>query len=298
MTDEGQDQGRETRLVPVELPGVGQTYLDESIVPRVQRFIERAAEEGVALHFNSAYRTPQHQAALRNDPNAITPATNSLHSAGFAVDVNFSTLPPEHREIVLRAAQDAGLQWGGDFRRPDPPHFYVEPPVERRRAIENATSDYNEMVNPGQSIDGNDPQARIDRRLMDGVLTSLAKAERGIGKAWDEDSERMSASLYGAAREKGFSGTDELRVAFGEATVHSRAGEFVFLQRTGVTASPDPYANRAHLATSQAIAQPVDQLMQQVHEHEVARLHQETAQQANRQQLDQAQVPPGPIRIG
>jgi hypothetical protein len=298
MTDEGQDQGRETRLVPVDLPGAGQTYLDESMVPRVQRFIERAAEEGVDLHFNSAYRTPQHQAALRNDPNAITPATNSLHSAGFAVDVNFSTLPPEHREVILRAAQGAGLQWGGDFRRPDPPHFYVEPPIDRQRAIENATHDYNEMVNPEQSIDGNDPQARIDRRLIEDVRTSLAKAEQGIGKVWDDDSERMSASLYGAAREKGFSGTDELRVAFSESTDRSRAGELVFLQRTGVTASPDPYANRAHLATNQAIAQPVDQIMQQVQEREVARLDQEMGQQTQRQQLDQEQISHGPMRIG
>lgn len=295
MTDEEQDQGRQTRLVPIELPGTGQTYLDESMVPRVQRFIERAAEGGVDLHFNSAYRTPQHQAALRNDPGAITPATNSLHSAGFAVDVNFSTLSPEHREVILRAAQDAGLQWGGNFRQADPPHFYIEPPIDRGRAIENATRDYDELANPRQPVGGNEPQARIDRDLMHGVRASVASAEQGIGKAWDDNSERMSASLYGAAREKGFSGADELRVAFSGRTDHSAAGEFVFLQRTGVTASPDPYANRAHLATSHAIAQPVDKIMEQVQEQEqeFARARQEVAQQR-----EQEQVSHGPIRMG
>lgn len=34
------------------------------------------------------YRSPTVQAALHNDPSAITKVDQSLHSEGFAVDVN------------------------------------------------------------------------------------------------------------------------------------------------------------------------------------------------------------------
>jgi hypothetical protein len=137
-----------TQLVPTTLPGLGNTYLDQSMVPKVNEFIANAAAHGVNLHFNSAYRTPEHQAALHNDPNAITPADNSLHSAGFAVDVNYSSLPANQRQIIRDAATAAGLQWGGDFRSADPPHFYADPPVDRGTAIANATRQYGELTAP------------------------------------------------------------------------------------------------------------------------------------------------------
>ena len=131
-----------TQLVPVELPGLGQTYLDQSMVPRVHAFIDYAHRHGVELHFNSAYRSPEHQASLHNDPHAITPATHSLHSAGFAVDVNYISLPADQQRVVREAAQASGLEWGGGFTRKDPPHFYRDPPVDRDTAIAQATRDY------------------------------------------------------------------------------------------------------------------------------------------------------------
>jgi RHS repeat-associated protein len=129
-------------LTPVDLPGLGATYLDDSFSPNVERFIANASAHGVELHFNSAYRTPAHQAQLHNDPNAITPADQSLHSCGFAVDVNYSTLPAAQQQIIREAAQSAGLSWGGAFRTPDPPHFFIEPSIDRATAIDNATRDY------------------------------------------------------------------------------------------------------------------------------------------------------------
>jgi type IV secretion system protein VirB6 len=134
-----------TQLTSMDLPGLGSTYLDQSFAPRVEQFIANAAARGVNLHFNSAFRTPDHQAALRNDPAAITPAETSLHSCGFAVDVNYSVLPISQQQIIREAAAAAGLSWGGDFRTPDPPHFFMEPPIDRATAVENATRQYNEM---------------------------------------------------------------------------------------------------------------------------------------------------------
>ena len=144
MTDT--HHGTTTQLVPVTLSGMGHTYLDQSMVPKVNAFIANAQAHGVSLHFNSAFRTPEHQERLHHDPNAITPATHSLHSAGFAVDVNYSTVSEAQREIIRTAAHDAGLSWGGNFHRRDPPHFYADPPIDRNTAIANATRQYNELT--------------------------------------------------------------------------------------------------------------------------------------------------------
>ncbi len=138
-------------LVRVDLPGLPGTYLDSSFLPLIQNFIAYAAENGVDLHFNSAYRTPEHQAELQNDPNAITPADHSLHSAGYAIDINFSVLPESQQQVILDAADQAGINWGGDFNRPDPPHFYLEPTGGRDEAIQNATQDYLRLTNPTPS---------------------------------------------------------------------------------------------------------------------------------------------------
>ena len=74
------------------------------------------------------------------DPAAITPAIYSLHSAGRGVDVgNWSALGPDGQNKVLEAAKGAGLNWGGYFSRPDPPHFYSDPGTDRQPLIDNFT---------------------------------------------------------------------------------------------------------------------------------------------------------------
>ncbi|ANC41165.1 hypothetical protein A6V27_12750 [Hafnia alvei] len=136
-------------LVPADLPGLGATYLDDAFLPLVTKFIANAEKNGVHLHFNSAYRSPEHQAALHNDPNAITPADRSLHSCGFAVDVNYSSLPSSQQKIIREAAASAGLDWGGNFRTQDPPHFYNDPRKNRDMLIHNATQEYLRLTKQG-----------------------------------------------------------------------------------------------------------------------------------------------------
>ncbi len=118
------------RLCPVNLPGLGATFLDDSIIPLVQDFINRNESIGVNTEFSDAFRTSADQAALRKDPNAVTPAQvgNSLHEAGFAVDIRWSKIPEAKRQAVVQNARAAGLDWGGKFRKPDPMHFYKEVP--------------------------------------------------------------------------------------------------------------------------------------------------------------------------
>lgn len=135
----------QTHLVPITLPGRGDTFLDRSMVPKIHDFIEEAHKRGVDIRFNSAYRTPEQQERLHHDPTAITPATHSLHSAGFAVDVEgFMRMSTHAQKAVREAAEAAGLKWGGGFRQSDPVHFYAEPPVDRNMAIGNATKQFRD----------------------------------------------------------------------------------------------------------------------------------------------------------
>ncbi|MDR0323327.1 MAG: M15 family metallopeptidase [Treponema sp.] len=134
------------KLVPVNLPGKGDTYLDESFAPKVQSMIDNAKANGVDVIFVSGYRTPEEQALLRKNPRAITPAENSLHSCGFAVDITRDLWADKSKlDIVREAAEKAGLRWGGDFRKYDPPHFYADPPIERKQAIKCAEEQYNKI---------------------------------------------------------------------------------------------------------------------------------------------------------
>jgi RHS repeat-associated protein len=139
------------RLCRTNLPGLGDTFLDDSFEPLVQDFMRRNAESGVDVTFTEAFRTTEYQRGLGENPNATTPAQpgTSLHEAGFAFDISWRRIPRNQRSQVVQNAKDAGLRWGGDFRQPDVVHFYKEVPGGRRsrsRSIEQAQREYREGV--------------------------------------------------------------------------------------------------------------------------------------------------------
>lgn len=136
------------KLCKTNLPGMGQTYLDDSVAPLFQDFINKNIEDGVNVTFNEAFRTNAAQIAMQSNPNATTPAAGgtSLHEAGFAGDVNWSRIPSQHRDTVTENAREAGLNWGGNFSRPDNVHFYKEVPGGRENRssyINEAQKDYS-----------------------------------------------------------------------------------------------------------------------------------------------------------
>lgn len=104
------------------------------------------------------------------------------------------------------------------------------------------------------------PAHALDRRLR----SEVEKAESMIGKPWDESSERLTASLFGLTRRMGFSEQDDLKVGFNQPITAHGAGELVFVYREGSNVSPDPYANRAHMATSAAINQSADETYRRI----------------------------------
>lgn len=107
------------------------------------------------------------------------------------------------------------------------------------------------------------PLTPSDVALHANVRTSVQQVEGKIGKVWDDNSDRLTASLTYLAKQKGFTERDQLSVMFNVQAEQLSPGALVFLHRTGPTASPDPAANRAHMSTSEALAMPaVDRLQQ------------------------------------
>jgi RHS repeat-associated protein len=118
-------------LCRVTLPGLGNTMLDDSFAPTIQRWIALNEAAGISVRFTEAFRTTAYQQELRNNRNAIAPAPapagSSLHEAGFAVDISWRNLTSDQQNIVLATAKLADLNWGGSFRNPDPVHFFHDP---------------------------------------------------------------------------------------------------------------------------------------------------------------------------
>lgn len=153
---------------------------------------------------------------------------------------------------------DAGREQRGDAQIPA-----GEQAPERQRMIEDDRPRDNSitpdpMLQPrtlGRRSDVLDSE--LDPRSPDhpgyslntNIRTAVTRAEAGIGKAWADDSEALTARLYGMALGKGFSADDHFVVAFNERTATRQSGEIAFLQRVGVGASVDPYENRVQVAT-------------------------------------------------
>lgn len=100
--------------------------------------------------------------------------------------------------------------------------------------------------------DSNHPDHKLLERIRDGVRG----LEQGMGKSWDEQSERLSASALSMAVASKFGPGDDVKVALSRRTEQNAAGELLFVYREGRGASPDPAANYAHMPVSQALSLP------------------------------------------
>ena len=90
-------------------------YLDSQFVPMIEAFDRYARDAGVELQYSSGYRTPAASGPHSSSGTGTTPAQNSLHSAGWAVDVQYRGLPADQQKIIRDAAAKAGLSWGGNL---------------------------------------------------------------------------------------------------------------------------------------------------------------------------------------
>lgn len=142
------------------------------------------------------------------------------------------------------------------------------------------------MPPPVQSRSPRD-QSHPDHALYEQIRTGVEKLDAQHGREFDAISERMSASLLVMAKEKGFTADDDLKVAFNTPTATLAAGELVHLFRGGNHVSADPAANRAHMATAQALSVPVEESYRRLETIQQSQL--EAAQHAQQQEPQRGQ---------
>ncbi|WP_127158763.1 XVIPCD domain-containing protein [Xanthomonas arboricola] len=130
-----------------------------------------------------------------------------------------------------------------------------------------------------QSAVGPKPQ---DAALVEQLRSSIARLDESANKPWDERSDRMVASAYKMAVEAGFKPGDKVDVALNVPTDKLPGGVTMFVMRSGPGASPDPYANRVHMPTSEALAAAPEQ------QYLAANQARDTQEQTRLQELAQA----------
>lgn len=108
----------------------------------------------------------------------------------------------------------------------------------------------------------NDP-SHPDHPLLEKIRGSVRSLEQSIGKPWDEQSERMSASALSLAVANRFGSGDDVKVTLNRPTAQNAAGEVLFVYRDGRGASPDPAANYAHMPVAQALSAPAPERYEQ-----------------------------------
>lgn len=156
-----------------------------------------------------------------------------------------------------------------------PPDF-----IDTSRAPDKLAPPAERPARPG----ANDP-SHPDHPLLEKIRGSVRDLEQSIGKPWDEQSERISASALSLAVANKFAPGDDVKVALNRPTAQNAAGEVLFVYRDGRGASPDPAANYAHMPVAQALSLPAPERYEQaqaMRETQAAeqRLMQENAQQS------------------
>lgn len=109
--------------------------LQPSIQPLAEQLVLNAAGAGVPLRVVQDVRTPQEQQALLESGRGVTNAGANLsyHNYGLAFDVvpeEYLSLPNWNPEGPLwdkvgAIGKSIGLEWGGDWKKKDRPHFQV-----------------------------------------------------------------------------------------------------------------------------------------------------------------------------
>lgn len=121
-------------------------YLDDEFYPRVEKFFGSLEAQGISPTVTDAFRTPgDQQSRLQTSNFGPAQVGNSLHEAGFAIDINWRSYNSAQRALILDAARGAGLSWGGTFPKYDPVHFYYDP-GNRSAIIPTAQDRYRSLI--------------------------------------------------------------------------------------------------------------------------------------------------------
>ena len=103
-----------------------------------------------------------------------------------------------------------------------------------------------------------------DNALFEKLREGVRQLDTQAGKGWDAASDQISAMALVAAKGKGFTGQDDLQLAFNVPTERHAGGEILHIGRMGSTGSSDPAENRAHFRTEEALRTPVEDSYRQL----------------------------------
>lgn len=122
------------------------------------------------------------------------------------------------------------------------------------------------------------------------VRAALGDAAERQGLPPGQQPELLAGHLTRLAVQGGYTERDTLQVAFSSGGAADSPG-YVFLQRTGDTASPDPAANRQHLSLADAQQGTVEEVYQQASMQHQGRESSRVAQEDQLQQQTQQAQP-------
>ncbi|NIK41844.1 XVIPCD domain-containing protein [Xanthomonas arboricola] len=235
-------------------------------------------ERQQAMPVNALQPDPPAQSPQTQQPAAPAPQT-PVPSAPSSQAAPGRSSALDHDHVQGRAASTStttaqvsapGMQMGARSVESQDPREDEQPSVNR------------------QSAAGPKPQ---DAALVEQLRSSIARLDESANKPWDERSDRMVASAYKMAVEAGFKPGDNVDVALNVPTDKLSGGVMMFVMRTGPGASPDPYANRAHMPTSEALAAAPEQ--QYLAASQVRDSQEQTRLQELAQTRDHSQDDPG-----
>ena len=118
-----------THIATERVPLLGTVTCNVALFPQIRGAIDRLIEDGLTDTITSYSGCYAHRFANRDPTAAI-----SHHSWGIALDINVPQNPfgepPDQDPRMVRAFEDWGFIWGGNFIRPDGMHFeYRRPPA-------------------------------------------------------------------------------------------------------------------------------------------------------------------------
>lgn len=242
VTDDGVIRLGESseRVADLQRVMAGEGYRAAGGGPLDQDGVYRLGMQGALLDFQRAHGLPQ-----TGDIDAATlgmaPPAHRREA-----DRDDYTKPGMHTPSPVAEPRAPGHPDHPDHRpglsSPLPPPVNQPVPGARRRAGLNAS----------------------DEAMLEQIRAGVRGLDQEVGKGWDEQSERLTASALMMAKEKGFTAGDDLHLAFNKPTDRFAGGEILHLARTGPHASIDPAANRAHMPMAEALSQPAEERYRQV----------------------------------
>lgn len=187
----------------------------------------------------------------------------------------------EHNGITLPQATAATPQVYWDTSTTPPTRGLLQHTRDAHQHISPTPELDSQQARPALPGDPGNPDTPLLEKIRDGVRG----LDQQASKPWDDNSERLSASLLLLAGENGFTAKDDLRIATNTPTATLGSGEVVHLWCAGHP-SPDPAAHRAHMPMQEALAVPAEQrfaqldlMHRQARTEELQRSHQQEAVQ-------------------